>query len=70
MKNSWLVWIFLVGVVVTVFIAFNYQGSKKAVPLSEIFPEDETPMDVEYEFVGKEEPQITSSRPATTVQKP
>tara|TARA_B100000745_G_C19939677_1_gene316753 strand:- start:5 stop:589 length:585 start_codon:yes stop_codon:yes gene_type:complete len=53
MKNSWLLWIFIGGVVVTVFFAFNYQGDN-AVPLSEIFPENESePVDIEYEFVDQ-----------------
>jgi cell division septation protein DedD len=51
MKNSWLIWIFIVGVVVTIFFAFN---QKKDVPFNDIFPEDETgPVDIEYEFVPK-----------------
>lgn len=49
MKNSWLVWIFIVGMVVTLLIAFNYQGAQDTVPLSEIFPETETyPVEIEY----------------------
>ncbi|MGE0268390.1 MAG: SPOR domain-containing protein [Candidatus Omnitrophota bacterium] len=49
MKNSWLVWIFIVGMVVTILIAFNYQGAQDTVPLSEIFPETETyPVEIEY----------------------
>lgn len=49
MKNSWLVWIFVVGMVVTILIAFNYQGAQDSVPLSEIFPETETyPVEIEY----------------------
>lgn len=49
MKNSWLIWVFVVGVVLTVLIAFNYQGAQDTVPLSEIFPETETyPLEIEY----------------------
>jgi len=49
MKNSWLVWVFVVGMVVTILIAFNYQGAQDSVPLSEIFPETETyPVEIEY----------------------
>lgn len=49
MKNSWLVWVFVVGVVLTILIAFNYQGAQDTVPLSEIFPETETyPLEIEY----------------------
>lgn len=40
MKNSWLIWVFLGVLAVTVVLAFNYQASRKGVPLSEIFPED------------------------------
>jgi len=77
MKNSWLIWVFIVGIVVTILVALNYQGSKEVVPLSEIFPEEETfPVDVEYEFVNQENspqeniPQEVQSTPSTqeTVQ--
>ena len=52
MKNSWLVWILIVGVVVTVFFAFNQQND---VPFNDIFPEDESgPVDIEYEFISKD----------------
>lgn len=49
MKNSWLIWVFVVGVVLTILIAFNYQGAQDTIPLSEIFPETETyPLEIEY----------------------
>jgi len=55
MNKSWFTWIFIAAVVVTVLIAFNYQGGKDAVPLSEIFPDEEAmPVDVEYEYVQEE----------------
>ncbi len=51
MKNSWLIWIFIVGVVITIFFAFN---QKNDVPFNDIFPENATePVDIEYEFVSK-----------------
>jgi hypothetical protein len=54
MKNSWLIWAFLIGVVVTVFMAFNYESSSRTRPLTEIFPDEEIyPVDVEYEFVDE-----------------
>jgi len=54
MRKSWFSWILIVGVV-GVFIALNYQGGKDAVPLSEIFPDEEVfPVEVEYEFVQEE----------------
>ncbi|HLF17654.1 MAG TPA: SPOR domain-containing protein [Candidatus Omnitrophota bacterium] len=63
MKNSWLIWLFIVAVVITVLVAFNYQGNKAAIPLSEIFPEEKTmPTDVEYEFVDS----VTQRQPAAT----
>ncbi len=59
MKNSWLVWIFVLVVIITVWIAFNYQSGvkgKQGVILSDVFPEEETiPVDVEYEFIDNEE---------------
>lgn len=56
MKNFRLIWFFIIGVIITVFIAFNYQRGKDVVPLSEIFPDEEVfPVDVEYEFIKKGE---------------
>lgn len=64
MRNSWLIWVFSVGVIVTVFFAFNYEGEKNSVPLSEIFPDEETfPVDVEYEFVEAEVAPVESAQP-------
>lgn len=73
MKNSWLVWIFVVGVIVTVFVAFNYEKGKNAIPLSEIFKEEQSmPVDVEYEIVQSEGTQaqgdITMTAPATPAE--
>jgi len=52
MKNSWVVWFFIIGFIVAVLVVFNYQNGKNNVPLSEIFPDEEViPVDVEYEFV-------------------
>lgn len=52
MKNSWLIWVFIIGVVITVFFAFNQQNN---VPFNDIFPEDEMgPEDIEFEFISKE----------------
>ena len=58
MKSSWLLWFLIIGIIVSVLIAFNYHGGKDAVSLSEIFPEEEAlQMDIEYEFVdAKEKP--------------
>jgi len=64
MKN-WPIWLFVIGVVGIVLFAFNYQGNDNAVPLSEIFPEEDHPVDrVEYEFVGQNQ-----EEPAKTVMK-
>ncbi|MCA9409040.1 MAG: SPOR domain-containing protein [Candidatus Omnitrophica bacterium] len=71
MKNSWLVWFFIVGVGVTVLIAFNYQGGREALPLSEIFPDDNNyPVDVEYEFIDSvdETAQITAESEMKSAQ--
>ena len=40
MQNKWLTWVFVMGVVVMVVGAVNYNSHKKDVPLSEIFPEE------------------------------
>lgn len=49
MKNKWMVWFVVVGILITILIAFNYEGGRRAVPLSEIFPEEQA-QPVEYEF--------------------
>lgn len=55
MRKTWFTWAIVTTVVVAVFFAFNYQGSRDAMPLSEIFPDEEVfPVDVEYEFVQDE----------------
>ena len=55
MKNSWLIWFLVVGVVITVLVAFNYQDDQGSIPLSEIFPETQEsyPVNIEYEFVDE-----------------
>lgn len=59
MRKSWFTWLFIAAAVVMVFVTFNYQGGKDAVPLSEIFPDEETiSADVEYEFVQEESEKI------------
>lgn len=55
MRKSWFTWLFVVAAIIMAFVLFNYQSGKDAVPLSEIFPDEEvTPADVEYEFVQDE----------------
>ncbi len=73
MKRTWILWGFVMGVVVVVFMAFNYQGSENAVPLSEIFPEEETyPVDIEYEFVDSKDQVVEVKKVVkeTTVERP
>lgn len=54
MKNNWLIIVFIVGVIVTVFVAFNYQGGRDTVSLNEIFPDEgDYDVDIEYEFVDQ-----------------
>ncbi len=54
MRRLWLTWTFIIAVV-AVFAFFNYQEGRDAVPLSEIFPDDEVfPVDIAYEFVEDE----------------
>ena len=40
MQNKWLTWGFVIGVVVIIVFAVNYNSQKKDIPLSEIFPEE------------------------------
>jgi len=71
MENSRLIWFFVAMVVITVFIAFNYQGGKETVPLSEIFPEEEVPsVDIEYEFVKSGEEPTASPKAQRVVETP
>lgn len=55
MKRSWFIWLFVVGVVVTILIALNYEGNRKVTPLSEIFSEETIPTEPEYEFIEADE---------------
>jgi len=58
MKNTWVIWLLIVVLVVGVLVIFNYQGSKDAVPLSEIFPDEEViPMEIEYIIEDEQPPQ-------------
>jgi len=50
LHNSWLLWVFFIGVIVTVLFAVNYQGTKGGVPISEIFTDEEIfPVDIAYD---------------------
>ena len=56
MKNTWLVWVVIVGIFIGVLFMLNYQGGKHTVPLSEIFKDEKAAStDVEYEFVSNTE---------------
>ncbi len=67
--KSWLIWIVVVAVV-TVFAVFNYQEGKDAVPLSEIFPDEEVfPVDVAYEFMPEEIVPSKAEEVAPVVEK-
>ena len=69
MRRSWLTWIFVVAVV-TAFIVFNYQEGKDAVPLSEIFPDEEVfPVDVEYEFAQEETTPTEANKTVPVIQE-
>ncbi|MCA9405283.1 MAG: SPOR domain-containing protein [Candidatus Omnitrophica bacterium] len=71
MKNSWLIWVFIAGVVITVLVAFNYQGSNnETVPLSEIFPEEQSyPVAADYEFADETPDQVAETTAPTEVRK-
>ncbi|MDO8580852.1 MAG: SPOR domain-containing protein [Candidatus Omnitrophota bacterium] len=64
MKNSWLIGVLVVGVVVAVLVVFNYQGRNQSVPLNEIFPEEEVrPVDINYEFVDNAQQPVEALPP-------
>ncbi|MCA9399422.1 MAG: hypothetical protein KC618_06710, partial [Candidatus Omnitrophica bacterium] len=71
MKNSWLIWVFIAGVVITVLVAFNYQGSNnETVPLSEIFPEEQSyPVAADYEFADETPDQVAETTAPAEVRK-
>jgi len=50
-RFDWGYRVLIIGIVITIFYAFNYTDDKNAVPLSEIFPDEETmPMVTEYDI--------------------
>lgn len=59
MKNQWPIWIFLVGVIIVVLIAFNYQSERDSMPINQLFPQEEVKQEptVEYEFVDMAKPE-------------
>ena len=67
MKNQWLIWFIVVGVVVLVFFTFNYQSGQDVLPLGEVFPEDEGAVEprIEYEFV-QSDGRVTTPQERTT----
>jgi len=64
MRKTWFTWAICITVVGSVFFAFNYQGGRDAVPLSEIFPDDDA---IEYEFVEDERATSKVEEVAVTV---
>ena len=72
MHKTWFTWALVTTTVVAVFVAFNYHGGKDAVPLSEIFPDEETFFaGIEYEFVQDEVVQkVNKEDVAAILEKP
>lgn len=69
MRKKWFIWAVAVTAVVAIFFAFNFHGGKDAIPLSEIFPDEEVfPVDVEYEFVQDEATEKRVDEVASTVK--
>jgi len=64
MKNQWVLWFLIIAVIGIVLFAFNYQGGKDAVPLSEIFPSQDVAQDADVEYVFMDEPTIPMEEPA------
>jgi len=70
MRKTWFTWAIVTTAVVTVFFAFNYHGGKDAVPLSEIFPDEEVfPVGIEYEFVQDEAVQQKVEKVASVMKE-
>ncbi len=74
MKNQWMIWFFVAGVVVIVLFTFNYQSGDDVLPLGDVFPEGDldTEPQIEYEFVQSESRVLTTqeSSPAAVPDKP
>lgn len=70
MKNQWWVWVFVIAIVGVVLFAFNYTGNKESVPLSEIFPEQQSgdASKIEYEFVENKGKDAASTDAQATTQ--
>jgi len=68
MKNQWAFWLFIVGVVVVVLFAFNYQGRHDVVSLSEIFPENEE-SEAEYEYIFVDDTTESGSESAAVTEQ-
>jgi len=58
MKNQWVLWFLIIVVIGVVLFAFNYQGNQDAVPLSEIFPSQESSDVAEVEYVFMDTPTL------------
>jgi len=58
MKNQWLIWGLIILVIGIVFFAFNYQGNREDVPLSEIFPDQPGQEATEIEYVFMDAPTV------------
>jgi len=70
MRKKWFTWVIVTTAVVTVFFAFNYHGGKDAVPLSEIFPDEEVfPADFEYEYEQDEVAQQKVKKVASVIKE-
>ena len=66
MKNSWMMWVLIVGIFIGVLVILNYQGAKSTMPLSEVFKDDKSrPNDIEYEFITNNA-QNNQTAPSTT----
>lgn len=62
MKKASLIWLIIVSVILSLLIYFNYKTEKDKIPLSDIFPEEETySVNVEYEFVGQSDNALENS---------
>ena len=69
MKRSWIIGGVVVAGIVVVSIVLNYQAEKHAVPLSELFKEENKANNVEYEFVGNAEQPAENSAVPQNIKK-
>ena len=64
MNKRWIIWVIIGGVIIAVILIFHAKSTKETVPMNEIFPEQETSENIEYEFVDQTPSVSQKQKPA------